>query len=110
MSGRRAIVSVIDIKSGKPIHNGLGLRETAEKLGMKYKTIVNGKNEGKPVKRRYRIIEAGACIPEDNSGIDNYALEWELKRYCEKLRQQIRPETLRRVRLHGVTKRGQIVR
>ena len=104
-------VSVIDTFTGITIHENRTIAEISEAMGIKYKTLSNAKITGGLVQKRYLIKGTGFYkAPKEPENKDDYALEWEVKEFCKKLRQQVGIEILCGIGLHGITKEGQIVR
>lgn len=103
--------SVIDTLTGKTIHENKTIAELSEAMGIKYKTLSNAKITGSLIQKRYLIVATGVQKPPAKTeNKDDYALEWEVKELCKKLRQQVGIEILCGIGLHGITEEGQIVR
>ena len=103
--------SVIDTFTGDTIYENRTIAEISAAMGIKYKTLSNAKTKGNLVQKRYLIKATGFYkAPEQPENKDDYALEWEVKEFCKKLRQQVGIEILCGIGLHGITEEGQIVR
>ncbi len=111
MRGKKIVISVFDTVKNEFIYNNMTLAEVSKAMGIKYKTIANAKSTGSLIHKRYQINEMDNYIePVKDKKTDDYALEWEVREYCEKLRQHVGLEILCGIGLHGITEEGQIVR
>lgn len=111
MKGKKIAITVFDSVENKIIIHSMSLKNAAASLGIKYKSLSNARVTGRPIQKRYHVYASDTCIePVKEEREDDYALEWELKEYCKKLREQVGTEILCGIGLHGITEEGQIVR
>lgn len=90
-------VNVFDTKEDKMILEDVSMPDAAKALKSAPQRISRAKNTGGLVKWRYKVIPLTFKESKRLEELDNYALEWEVKELCKRIRRQIEPSILRRI-------------
>lgn len=81
-------VRVTNIHTGKVFLEDVTMREAADKLEVPLEHISAAKNRGRIIKRTYSVEETAGAERIIKDQVDDYALEWEFRELCRKIREK----------------------